>query len=106
MKGTIGKLSDFRVPLSNQASEIIQLARQFATNGYLFPGNKKGEISDATMSRMMQRRGMIAQPHGFRNSLRRWLADCTHAPEEVAELCIEHKTANKVVKAYRRTDFF
>ena len=106
MKGTIGKLSDFRVPLSNQASEIIQLARQFATNGYLFPGNKKGVISDATMSRMMERRGMLERPHGFRSSLRTWLADCTDAPEEVAETILSHSPGNRVVKAYRRTDFF
>ena len=106
MKGTIGKLSDFRVPLSNQASEIIQLALQFATNGYLFPGNKKGVISDATMSRMMERRGMLERPHGFRSSLRTWLADCTDAPEEIAETILSHSPGNKVVKAYRRTDFF
>ena len=106
MKGTIGKLSDFRVPLSNQASEIIQLALQFATNGYLLPGNKKGVISDATMSRMMEHRGMLERPHGFRSSLRTWLADCTDAPEEIAETILSHSPGNKVVKAYRRTDFF
>ena len=106
MKGTIGKLSDFRVPLSNQASEIIQLALQYATNDYLFPGNKKGVISDATMSRMMERRGMLERPHGFRSSLRTWLADCTDAPEEIAETILSHSPGNKVVKAYRRTDFF
>ena len=55
---------------------------------------------------MMQRCGTIARPHGFRSSLRTWIADCADAPEEVAELCIEHNTANKVVRAYRRTDFF
>ena len=104
-KGQVHKVSDFRAPLSNQAKEVIKLALPFANDGYLFPGTRKGVISDATMSRMMQRRGMVARPHGFRTSLRTWLADCTNAPEEVAELCIEHNTASKVVRAYRRTDF-
>ena len=106
MKAAVGKLSDFRVPLSYQASEIIQLALPFATNEYLFPGVKRGVISDATMSRLMERRGMSERPHGFRSSLRTWLADCTEAPEEVAETILSHSPGNKVVKAYRRTDFF
>ena len=104
-KGQVDKVSDFRVALSDQARDIIKLALPFESDGYLFPGITKGVISDATMSRMMQRRGMIARPHGFRSSLSTWLADCTDAPEAVAELCIEHITANKVVKAYRLTVF-
>ena len=58
------------------------------------------------MSRMMERRGMLERPHGFRSSLRTWLADCTDAPEEIAETILSHSPGNKVVKAYRRTDFF
>ena len=106
MKATVDKPSDFRVPLSNQASEVIQLALPFATNGYLFPGVKRGVISDATMSRMMKRRGMHERPHGFRSSLRTWQADCTDTPEEVGEAILSHSLGNNVVKAYRRTDFF
>ena len=49
---------------------------------------------------------MSERPHGFRSSLRTWLADCTEAPEEVAETILSHSPGNKVVKAYRRTDFF
>lgn len=106
MKGTIDKLSDFRVPLSSQSCAVIQIALPFANDGYLFPGARKGVISDATMSRMMERRGMKARPHGFRSSLRTWLADCTEVPEEVAETILAHSAGRKVVKAYRRTDFF
>ena len=105
MKATNDKLSDFRVPLSNQSNNVIQLALPFATEGYLFPAIRKGVISDATMSRMMERRGMKERPHGFRSSLRTWLADCTDAPEEVAETVLAHSPGSKVVRAYRRTDF-
>ena len=105
MKATNDKLSDFRVPLSNQANNVIKLALPFATEGYLFPGIRKGVISDATMSRMMERRGMKERPHGFRSSLRTWLADCTDAPEEVAETVLAHSPGSKVVRAYRWTDF-
>ena len=105
-KGQVDKVSDFRMALSDQVRDIIKLALPFEKDGYLFPDIRKGVISDATMSRMMQRRGMIARPHGFRSSLRTWLADCKDALEEVAETILSHSPGNRVVKAYRRTDFF
>lgn len=48
---------------------------------------------------------MEARPHGFRTSLRVWLAEATEAPHEVAEMMLTHATGSDVVKAYRRTDF-
>jgi integrase len=57
------------------------------------------------MSRMMQRRGMVERPHGFRSSLRTWLADCTDAPHEVCETVLAHKSGTAVQMSYRRTDF-
>jgi integrase len=57
------------------------------------------------MSRMMERRGLEARPHGFRTSLRTWLAETTDAPHEVAEAMLSHATDSGVVRAYRRTDF-
>lgn len=105
MKGRKGQTSDFRVPLSQEAKRVIELAKPFARDGYLFPSVRKGVISDATMARMMERRGMDARPHGFRTSLRVWLAETTDAPHDVQEMMIAHITGSKVVRAYRRTDF-
>lgn len=62
-------------------------------------------ISDATMSRLMERRGMDARPHGFRSSLRDWIAETTDAPHEVAETCLGHVVGGSVERAYRRTDY-
>ena len=53
----------------------------------------------------MERRGLEARPHGFRTSLRTWLAEATDAPHEVAEAMLAHATESAVVRAYRRTDF-
>lgn len=69
MKGRRGKVDDFRVPLSTEAQRIVEKARMYEHNGYLFHA-RKTVISDATMSRMMERRGLEARPHGFRASLR------------------------------------
>jgi integrase len=105
MKARVGAAKDFRVPLSTEAGRTIDLARRYARDGYLFPSLRKGVISDATMSRMMERRGMEARPHGFRSSLRTWLAEETDAPHEVAEAVLAHVSDSKVVRTYRQTDY-
>jgi integrase len=105
MKGQKGKAPAYRVPLCQEAKRIIDLARPHARNGYLFPNTRGGVISDMTLSRHMERRGLEARPHGFRTSLRTWLAEATDAPHEVAEAMIAHMTDSGVVRAYRRTDY-
>jgi len=105
MKGRKGATEAFRVPLSLEAQRIIDLARPHARNGYLFPNTCGGVISDMTLSRHMERRGLEARPHGFRTSLRTWLAETTDAPHEVAEAMLAHVTDGGVVRAYRRTDY-
>jgi len=105
MKGRKGATKEFRVPLSAEAQRVIAEARKFARDGFLFPGAKRGVISDMTMTALMNRRGMIERPHGFRTSLRVWLAEATNAPHDVAEMCISHMVGSKTVQAYKRTDF-
>ena len=105
MKGRKGATADYRVPLSLEAQRIIGLARPHARNGYLFPNTRDGVISNATHARMMERRGLEARPHGFRTSLRTWLAEATDAPHEVAETMLGHVVDGSVVRAYRRTDW-
>lgn len=105
MKGRKGTTEAFRVPLSREALRIIEVAKPHARQGFLFPSVRKGVISDATLSRHMERRGLEARPHGFRTSLRTWLAEATDAPHEVAEAMLAHATDGGVVRAYRRTDW-
>jgi integrase len=105
MKGRKGATEAFRVPLSREALRIIDLARPHARNGYLFANNRQGVISDMTLSRHMERRGLEARPHGFRTSLRTWIAEATDAPHEVAEAMLAHVVDGSVVRAYRRTDY-
>ncbi|UJW83993.1 tyrosine-type recombinase/integrase [Devosia sp. SL43] len=105
MKGRKGATVDFRIPLSAEALAVVSQARRLARNGYLFPSARKGVISDATMARHMERAGLEARPHGFRSSLRDWLAETTNAAHEVAEMVLSHKVGGSVERAYRRTDF-
>lgn len=105
MKGRKDATVAFRVPLVPEAVAIVEEARRHARDGFLFPSQRKGVISDATMSRMMERRGMAERPHGFRSSLRDWLAEATDAPHDVAETMLGHVVGGSVERAYRRTDF-
>jgi integrase len=77
----------------------------FQRNGFLFPSVRQGVISDATMSRMMERRGLTERPHGFRTSLRVRLAEATDAPHELAETVLSHSVGNSVTRAYQRSDY-
>lgn len=104
-KGRKDKTPNFRVPLVPEALAIIEQAKPLARDGYLFPSVRKGVISDATMSRLMERREMAARPHGFRSSLRDWIAETTDTPFDVAETTLAHIVGGKVERAYRRTDF-
>ncbi len=93
------------MPLSAEALTVIEKAQKFERDGYLFANPHKGVISDMAMSQHMKRAGLDYRPHGFRSSLRDWLAESTEARHEVAEMMIGHVMGSSVVRAYRRTDF-
>ncbi|UNF29753.1 tyrosine-type recombinase/integrase [Bartonella krasnovii] len=105
MKGIVGKVFDFRVPLTDEALAIIEKAKAIEKNGFLFVGNSGQPISDMTLSKFMKDRGLTYRPHGFRSSLRDWIAETTSTPFEIAEFTLSHSVGNSVTKAYMRTDF-
>ena len=105
MKGRRDATPDYRVPLSPEALEVIKQAMPLARDGFLFPSVRRGVISDMTMGRLMERAKLDARPHGFRTSLRVWLAEATDTAHEVAESCLSHVVGGTVERAYRRTDY-
>ncbi len=105
MKGRKDATQDFAVPLSQEAQSVIAEAVPFARDGFLFPGVRKGVISDMTMAKLMERRGMMERPHGFRSSFRDWVAEATSTPHDVAETALGHTVGGAVERSYRRTDF-
>lgn len=90
--------------MSKEALSVWHIATQFSRDGYLFPGTRKGVISDATMSRFMERSGLKARPHGFRSTLRTWLTDQTDASYEVGETILAHQVGSAVHRAYQHSD--
>jgi integrase len=95
------------VPLSDRACELLDEAKQLGTSDLVFPGMKEGKpMSDMTMSKLVKELGFATDVHGFRTSFRVWVQEKTNTPFEVAEKALAHKTSNKVVAAYARSDLF
>jgi integrase len=105
LKGRKGATQDFRVPLSREALSVIKESKRHARDGFLFPSVRKGVLSDATMSRYMERCQMAYRPHGFRSSFRDWIAETTQTPNDIAEIAIGHVGGGTIERSYKRTDF-
>ncbi len=105
MKGRRDATKEFRVPLSSEALEILKQARLLSRNDFFFSATGRGPLAEKCMSHYMKRAGLEACTHGFRSSLRDWLAETTDAPYEVAETILGHTVGGKVERAYRRTDY-
>lgn len=105
VKGTKGRTSAFRVPLSGEATRLIERCRPLARDGLLFPGRRSGVISDATMSRHMERADLGCKPHGFRSSFRDWAGESAKVAPHIADVALGHKIGSAVRQAYERTDY-
>ncbi|WP_223425604.1 tyrosine-type recombinase/integrase [Tateyamaria pelophila] len=95
--------NEFRVPLSDEAMRVIDLARPLARNGFLFCAVRGKPISDMSMTALMNRRKLDYRPHGFRSSFRTWAED-TAQDWTLAEVSLDHTVGNKVERTYQRSD--
>lgn len=95
---------EHRIPLSEAALSVIDRARQEPDQELLFPTARGNPMSDATMSRLMEREGYDARPHGFRATFRTWVEEQTDTPYEVKESALGHQIGSEVERAYQRSD--
>lgn len=94
------------VTLNAPALAILDTASNYRRNStdLIFPGRGGKMLSDMALSSFMS--GLPWTPHGFRSSFRDWAAEkCPDAPDPVAEAALAHKVPDKVVAAYKRTNF-
>jgi integrase len=119
MKGQKGKTSEFKIPLASDSRQRVAIAIAGGRDSYLFPGVRKGVISDMSMTALMKRAGLDARPHGFRASFRTW-ADEWHDedkdesedekarkrfPFEVKEMALSHGVGGITERSYARSGF-
>ncbi|WP_375692864.1 tyrosine-type recombinase/integrase, partial [Bartonella sp. AP213QHHD] len=105
MKGKRDTTTEFRVPLSTEALEILKQARLLSRNDFFFSARGRGSLAEKCMATYMRKNKIEARPHGFRSSLRNWLAETTDAPYEVAETILAHIVGGQAERAYCRTDY-
>ena len=95
-----------RIPLTTEALAVIKQAKQSDSQKLLFPSISGKPMSDATMSRFMEREGYDARPHGFRATFRTWVEEQTDAEFDVKEAALGHQVDSSIVRAYQRSDRF
>lgn len=95
---------EHRIPLTDEAKQVVQRCRELSPNEYLFPAYKGKPISDAAMAALMKREGYGARPHGFRATFRTWAEECIDATFEVKEAALGHVVDVGVVGSYQRSD--
>ena len=95
---------EHRVPLTAEALDVIEIAGLYQSSELLFPSAKGKVISDATMSRFMERQSLEYRPHGLRASFRTWVEEQTETPFEVKETAFGHKVDTGIIGAYQRSD--
>lgn len=97
---------EHRVPLTEQAIQILDALPRVAGSNYVFTAPRGGQLSDMTLSAVIRRMGAPCVPHGFRSSFRDWASERTNYPSDMAELALAHTISDKVEAAYRRGDMF
>ena len=96
------------IPLADRPMEILEYMKGLGLSKRLiFQGSKLNRpISDMTMSKLVKELGFESDVHGFRTSFRVWVQEKTNTAFDVAEKALAHKTKNRVVAAYARSDLF
>jgi integrase len=96
-----------RVPLSDEAIEVLASASAVRAGDYVFPGARyRRPLSNMALLMLLRRFGRSdLTTHGFRSTFRDWCAESTNFPREVAEAALAHVVGDKVEAAYLRTEF-
>lgn len=96
------------VTLSDAALDVLKRARVLRSGGPddLIFSTSKTPLSDMTLTKVMRDAEKPYTVHGFRSSFRDWVAEkIPEIPDAVAEAALAHLISDKVVRAYKRTDF-
>jgi len=98
---------EHRIPLSEQAMELLTTLLEQRTNEYVFPSpsfENRG-ISNGTMDALLKREGYKPYTvHGFRSTFRDYITEKTNTAWRTGEEALAHKLADKAEAAYQRGD--
>lgn len=96
---------DHRVPLTDEAMELLQDLLEIKINQWVFPGQSPGRpISETAMSKAAKALGGKITVHGFRSTFRDWVEEETSFPDKLAEAALAHRVGDETELAYKRGD--
>jgi integrase len=103
------------VPLNSRSMELLLILREHKTSDYVFPNLRSSNHLSVNgmltvVNRMHKERDWVDDygtkivVHGFRSTMRDYIAEQTEIDRDVAEMILAHTVGNAVEKAYRRGD--
>ena len=97
-----------RVPLSDQAIEVLKSINRIEGSPWVFDSRGKGKpLSNMAMSNYLK--GTLGfkeyTVHGFRSSFRDWAGEVSSHSREVIEQSLAHSLADQTEAAYQRGDY-
>ena len=104
MKGR--KAKPHTVTLNDAALSLLDRAAAYRVQDseLIFPGPRGRRLSDMALTSFVSE--LPYTVHGFRSSFRDWAAEeMPDIPDPVAEAALSHVIADKVMAAYKRTEF-
>jgi integrase len=107
-KERMKKGREHRVPLSDQAIEVLKSINRNEGSPWVFDSRGKGKpLSNMAMSNYLK--GTLGfkeyTVHGFRSSFRDWAGETTGHSREVIEQSLAHSLADQTEAAYQRGDY-
>ena len=95
--------TEFRVPLSARAVELLTEAHSHNSDGLVFPSPVTGRaVSENTYVKLLRDLDIPTSAHGLRATFRSWCSD-TGVPRDLAEMALGHAVRG-VEGAYARSD--
>jgi len=98
---------EHKIPLSNEAIQIINFMRQKHNHEYVFHNPATGKhISNGAMLVFLKKHypQLKITVHGFRATFRTWAEEKGQYQHHAIEFCLAHQLPTKVEKAYLRTN--
>lgn len=97
-----GKLH--RVPLTDEAVELLKGMEPGEPDALVFPGPKSGIPSNNFLSALLKRMDQDVTAHGFRSTFKDWAREHTAYSDEVSELALAHVNSDATRAAYARSE--
>ena len=100
---------EHKIPLSNEAIQIINFMRQKHNHEYVFHNPATGKhISNGAMLVFLKKHypQLKITVHGFRATFRTWAEEKGQYQHNAIKFCLAHQLPTKVEKSYLRTNLF